>query len=36
MLRLINVNKSYKYGKNMEVILDYINIDFKNQELVFI
>ena len=36
MLRLINVNKSYKYGKNMEVILDNINIDFKNQELVFI
>ena len=36
MLRLINVCKSYKFGKNREVILDNINIDFKKNELVFI
>jgi len=36
MLRLINVCKSYKCGKNREVILDNINLDFKKHELVFI
>lgn len=36
MLRLINVCKSYKFGKNRECVLDNINIDFKKNELVFI
>ena len=36
MLRLINVCKSFKYGKNKNLVLDNINIDFKKNELVFI
>jgi len=36
MLRLINVCKSFKYGKNKNLVLDKINIDFKKSELVFI
>ena len=36
MLRLINVCKSFKYGKNKSLVLDNINIDFKKNELVFI
>jgi len=36
MLRLINVCKSFKYGKNKILVLDNINIDFKKNELVFI
>lgn len=36
MLRLIDVCKSYKLGKNKILILDKINLDFKKQELVFI
>ena len=36
MLKLINVCKSFKYGKEKVVILDKINLDFKKHELVFI
>jgi len=36
MLRLINVCKSFKFGKNKVLVLDKINLDFKKQELVFI
>lgn len=36
MLRLINVCKSFKFGKNRMLVLDKINIDFKKCELVFI
>lgn len=36
MLRLINVCKSYKFGKDRDVVLDNINVDFKKRELVFI
>ena len=36
MLKLINVCKGYKFGKNYDVILDNINLDFKKEELVFI
>ena len=36
MLRLRNICKSYKIGKEDKVILDNINIDFKDRELVFI
>ena len=36
MLRLINVCKSYKFGKDRDVVLDNINLDFKKRELVFI
>ena len=36
MLKLINVCKSYKYGKNKFSVLDNINLDFKKNELVFI
>ena len=36
MLKLINVCKSFKYGKNKSLVLDNINIDFKKNELVFI
>ena len=36
MLRLINVCKSYKFGKDRDVVLDNINVDFKKKELVFI
>ena len=36
MLRLINVCKSYNYGKNRFSVLDNINLDFKKNELVFI
>lgn len=36
MLRLINVCKSYKCGKNRIKVLDNINLDFKKNELVFI
>lgn len=36
MLRLINICKSYKYGKNKLCVLDNINLDFKKRELVFI
>ena len=36
MLKLKNVCKYYKIGKEKKVILDNINIDFKDRELVFI
>ena len=36
MLRLINVCKCFKYGKNKNLVLDNINISFKKNELVFI
>ena len=36
MLRLINICKSYKFGKNKMVVLNNINIDFKKSEMVFI
>ena len=36
MLRLINICKSYKCGKDREVVLDNINVNFKKNELVFI
>ena len=36
MLRLIDVCKSFKFGKNKELVLDKINLDFKKSELVFI
>ena len=36
MLKLKNIYKSYRYGKNKKIILDNINIDFKNNEMVFI
>ena len=36
MLRLIDVCKSYKIGKNKIDILNNINLDFKKKELVFI
>ena len=36
MLRLINVCKSFKYGKEKVMVLDKINLDFKKHELVFI
>lgn len=36
MLRLINVCKSYKFGKNKMDVLNNINLDFKKRELVFI
>lgn len=36
MLRLINVCKSFKIGKEKNLILDNINIDFKKNEMVFI
>lgn len=36
MLKLINICKSFKYGKNKNIVLDNINLDFKKKELVFI
>ena len=36
MLKLINVCKSFKYGKEKVLVLDKINLDFKKNELVFI
>ena len=36
MLRLINVCKSYRFGKDRDVVLDNVNVDFKKRELVFI
>ena len=36
MLKLRNVCKYYKEGKNKKLILDNINLDFKSHELVFI
>lgn len=36
MLKLINVNKSYKDGNYKNIVLDNINIDFNKKELVFI
>lgn len=36
MLKLINICKSFKYGKNKNIVLDNINLDFKKNELVFI
>ena len=36
MLRLINVCKSFKFGRDKTLVLDNINIDFKKHELVFI
>lgn len=36
MLKLINVCKSFKYGKEKVVVLNKINLDFKKNELVFI
>lgn len=36
MLRLIDVCKGFKYGKDKIVVLDKVNIDFKRKELVFI
>ena len=36
MLKLRNISKYIKYGKNTKVILDNINLDFSNQEMTFI
>lgn len=36
MLKLENINKSFKFGKNKTLVLDNINLDFKKNELVFI
>lgn len=36
MLRLINVCKSFNFGKDKLLVLDKINLDFKRNELVFI
>ena len=36
MLRLINVYKSFNFGKDKVLVLDKINLDFKKNELVFI
>jgi len=36
MLRLIDVCKSFTFGKNKFLVLDKINLDFKKNELVFI
>lgn len=36
MLKLINICKNYKCGKNKISVLDNINLDFKKKELVFI
>ncbi len=36
MLKLKNVCKCYKVGEEKKIILDNINLDFKNRELVFI
>ena len=36
MLRLIDVCKSFKFGKNKTLVLDRVNLDFKKNELVFI
>lgn len=36
MLRLIDVCKSFKIGKDKVLILDKVNIDFRKHELVFI
>ena len=36
MLRLINVCKSFKFGKEKQLVLDNVNLDFKKNELVFI
>jgi len=36
MLRLRNICKSYENGKNKNVVLDNISLDFKKRELVFI
>ena len=36
MLKLKNVCKYYKVGEEKKIILDNVNLDFKNRELVFI
>ncbi len=37
MLKVVNINKSFKYGKNnREIVLKNINLNFKTKELVFI
>jgi len=36
MLRLIDICKSYKFGKNKVMVLNKVNLDFKKHELVFI
>ena len=36
MLKLKNVCKYYKIGEEKKIILDNVNLDFKNRELVFI
>ena len=36
MLRLIDVCKGYKFGKEKTLVLDKINLDFKKNEMVFI
>lgn len=36
MLKIENVSKYYKYGKNKKMILEDINIDFKDKGMVFI
>ena len=36
MLRLIDVCKSFKFGKSKTLVLDRVNLDFKKNELVFI
>ena len=36
MLKLKNVCKCYKAGEEKKIILDNVNLDFKNRELVFI
>jgi len=36
MLKLINITKTYKYGKQSQLVLNNINLSFKTKELVFI
>lgn len=36
MLKLINITKSFKYGKQSQLVLNNINLNFKKAELVFI
>ena len=36
MLKLNDICKKYKYGKNEKTILNNINIEFKRREMVFI
>ena len=36
MLKIENVSKYYEYGKNKKMILEDININFKDKGMVFI